>query len=215
MEVLWPDDEPDVARRKLQIAVHTLRRSLNSEYSCDTRGGYIVFKDRVYQLNPAVSFTSDVDDFLSCYRAGQQVAQREEAVTYYERACHLYAGPFLLEDLYADWSFRRREQLSQIHLEMCSVLAEHYLKVGRYDHAAQWANAVLDENRCDEAAHRQLIQIYAAQGRRSEALHQYQRCERVLREELGVSPMTETVQVFQSILSYKRPPFDKAKIKRK
>lgn len=206
MEVLWPDNEPDVARRKLQIAVHALRRSLNSGYSCEPGGGYILFKDRGYQLNPAVSFRSDVDDFLALYKAGQQVAHREEAATYFERACRLYTGPFLAEDLYADWPINRREQVSQIYLAMCSTLADHYLQVGRFEDSSKWASTILNEDRCDEAAHRLLIQIFTAQGRRSEALRQYQRCERVLLEELGVSPMPETMRLFQSILNYEHPP---------
>ncbi len=213
MEVLWPDDEPDVARRKLQIAVYALRRSLNSHYSCGPGGGYILFKDRVYQLNPAVSFRSDVDDFLALYKAGQQAAHREEAATYFERACRLHTGPFLAEDLYADWPINRREQLSQVYLAMCSTLADHYLQVGRFEDAAKWASTILNENRCDEAAHRLLIRIYTVQGRRSEALRQYQRCERVLLEDLGVRPMPETVHVFQSILNYEHTQPDEAKIK--
>lgn len=213
MEVLWPDDEPDVARRKLQIAVYALRRSLNSHYSCGPGGGYILFKDRVYQLNPAVSLRSDVDDFLALYKAGRQAAHREEAATYFERACRLHTGPFLAEDLYADWSINRREQLSQVYLAMCSTLADHYLQVGRFEDAAKWASTILNENRCDEAAHRLLIRIYTAQGRRSEALRQYQRCERVLLEDLGVRPMPETVHVFQSILNYEHTQPDEAKIK--
>ena len=199
MEVLWPNDEPDVARRKLQIAVCALRRSLNGDYPCERGGGYILFKDRVYQLNPAVSIRSDVDDFLALYKAGQQAVPREEATAYFERACRLYTGPFLAEDLYADWPSNRREQLSQIYTAMCSTLADHYLRIGRFEDASNWASIILNENHCDEAAHRLLIRIYTAQGRRSEALRQYQRCERVLLEELGVRPMPETVHIFQSI----------------
>jgi len=84
---------------------------------------------------------------------------------------------------------------------MCRALTEHYLKTSCYEEAAKWATAMLKENRCDEAAHRQLIQIYAAQGRRSEALQQYQRCERVLREELSVQPLPETQTLFQALLA--------------
>ena len=77
----------------------------------------------------------------------------------------------------------------------------YYLDNTNYEDAAKWAKATLKENRCDEAAHRQLIQIYAAQGRRSAALQQYQRCERVLREELEVQPLPETVRLLQALLA--------------
>jgi DNA-binding SARP family transcriptional activator len=83
---------------------------------------------------------------------------------------------------------------------MCNTLAAHYLAEEHYDEAARWARCVLEENRCDETAYRQLMRAYAGQGRRSEALRQYQRCEHVLGEELGVQPMPETTAVFQAIL---------------
>ena len=83
---------------------------------------------------------------------------------------------------------------------MCRTLTDHYLKVKSYEDAEKWATAVLKENHCDEAAHRQLMQIYAAQGRRSEALQQFQRCERILREELAVQPLPETAHLYQMML---------------
>ncbi|GAC1648330.1 MAG: hypothetical protein NVS4B12_16620 [Ktedonobacteraceae bacterium] len=198
--VLWPETESEVARRRLQVAISELRCSLNSGYSVDPGGGYILFKDWVYQLNPAISFHSDVERFLELYQAGRQT-QDEDAITLYEQACQLYTGDFLVEDIYADWSFTQREQLSQIYQKMCNTLAEYYLNTGNYEHVVKWASIVLKENGCDEAAHRQLINAYAAQGRRSEALRQFQRCVQTLKIELGVAPMPETVRLCQSILA--------------
>src|SRR6266446_4652647 len=144
MDALWPEDSPQVARRKLQIAVSALRRSLNSDYS-------------------------------------------------------------LIEDMYADWSFAKREQLSQTYLTMCRALLVYCLDAGYYEDAAKWAGEILKEDRCDEDAHRQLIRIYAAQGRRSEALRQYQRCKRILADELGVMPMPETVNIIEALLVSEHP----------
>ena len=95
---------------------------------------------------------------------------------------------------------------------MCKTLTDHYLKVKSYEDAERWATTLLKENRCDEAAHRQLIQVYAAQGRRSEALQQYQRCERILREELAVQPLPETVHVVQMMLKSDPSSANAAKI---
>jgi DNA-binding SARP family transcriptional activator len=199
MAMLWPEDEQGVAQPKLHIAISALRRSLNEGHISTPGCGYIVCKNRIYYLNPEAAIRTDVDEFLQCYRAERQTDEGRAAL--YERACRLYTGPFLSEDMYADWSFLQREQLSRTYLAMCGALTEHYLKTSCYEEAAKWATAMLKENRCDEAAHRQLIQIYAAQGRRSEALQQYQRCERVLREELGMQPLPETQTLFQALLA--------------
>ena len=92
-----------------------------------------------------------------------------------------------------------------MYLTMCKVLADYYMQHKQYEEAAKWTTAMLKENRCHEAAHRQLMQIYAVQGRRSEALQQYQRCKLMLREELGVQPLPETVLLFQALLANERP----------
>lgn len=197
--LLWPEDEAEVASGKLHLAISALRRSLSDDPVCKANRGYIVRKQNTYALNPSATIQVDVDEFLRCYRVGQQ--RSEERVNHYERACQLYTGPFLTEDIYADWSFIPREQLARAYLAMRNDLTDHYLTTRRYEDAIQSAHAVLKENRCDEMAHRHLIQVYIAQGRRSEALQQYQRCEHVLREELGVKPLPETTLTIQALLA--------------
>lgn len=199
MATLWPEDDSEVAHHKLQVAVSALRRSLNSGFDCDPGGGYILCKNRVYQLNPLISLRTDVDEFLAFYQLGQQSGS-DRAALQFEKACQLYTGPFLTEDLYADWSFMRREQLSHIYLSMCGTLAEYYLESGLYENTLKWATAILKENQSDEAAHRQLIRAYFALGRRSDALRQFHRCQYILSEELGVQPMPETIELFNTIL---------------
>lgn len=198
MAVAWPEDPPDAARHKLQIAISALRRSLNGDRACHPNCSYILYKPHFYQFNPAVPIRSDVDDFMALYQIGRQVGG-DEAIAQYEQACQLYVGPYLVQDLYADWSSIQREQLRQIYLAMCTTLAEHYLAVSRYEDAAHWATMILKENRCDEGAHQLLIRTYAAEGRRNEAVRQYHRCEEVLLEELGMQPMPETVKLFQTL----------------
>lgn len=210
MALLWPDDESEVAQPKLHSAISRLRNSLNQGYKCDPGGGYILCKNRVYSINPAVVIRTDVDEFLRYFEAGQQTS--EDRVALFEKACSLYKGTFLPEDLYADWSLLQREHLNRVYLSMCRALSDYYLKTKCYVDAAKWATAILQINRCDEEAHRQLIQIYAAQGRRLEALQQYQRCEFLLREELGVLPLPETIRLAQMLLTSATPSTDAMKI---
>src|SRR5258706_4638099 len=207
MALLWPEEEPEVAQHKLRVAISALRCSLNKDVVSEAGGGYILYKGQVYQLNASVALQSDVDEFLAFYQAGQRAGHRAEAVAHYEKACCLYTGPFLAEDLYSDWSFMQREELSKSYVAMCGELAEFNLGNGCYKDAAQWALAILKVDRCDEEAHRQLIRAYVAQGHRSEALRQYQQCQKVLREELGVQPMPETQKLLQMLLNYSDKPW--------
>lgn len=198
MTTFWPEDEPEVAQSKMHIAISVLRRTLNRGCLCKPGAGYILCRNRVYSFDPQVVIHSDVDEFVRQFQIGQQ--REQERITAFECACKLYTGPFLVEDLYADWSFLRREQLSQMYLSMCNVLTEHRLQVGQYEDATKWANAMLKENRCSEIAYQHLISIYALQGRRSEALQQYHRCEHVLKDEMGAQPLPETKHIIQMML---------------
>jgi DNA-binding SARP family transcriptional activator len=200
MTDLWPEEDAEVARHKLQVAVSALRCSLNREYVQTSGGGYILCKDHVYQLNPAVEIHTDIAEFLALYQEGCRARSLVEAALCYERACRLCSGPFLTEDLYAEWSFLLREELTKAHLTMCSKLAEYNLERGNYEAAIAWAQAILKIDRCDEDAYQLLMRAYAASGRRSEALRRYQQCQQALAEELGVSPMPETQQLLQTIL---------------
>jgi len=113
----------------------------------------------------------------------------------------------LLEDLYVDWSFFSAGAVDQTYLSMCRALADHYFTQKCYEDAARWTTAVLKEDRCDETAHRQLIQIYAAQGRRSEALQQYQHCDvycamnlgysHCLKQRTSFNPFSQETLIFQ------------------
>jgi LuxR family maltose regulon positive regulatory protein len=49
------------------------------------------------------------------------------------------------------------------------------------------------------------MRTYAAEGRRGEALRQYQHCEQVLQSELGVAPMAETTDLFYTLLRGEPP----------
>ena len=214
MGILWPEDEQEVARHKVHVAISALRGSLNNGYECVPGDGYVLYKNRIYQIDPAISLKIDVDEFLALYQAGLCTSGQEMA-TLYEKACHMYMGPFLVEDMYADWSFIRREQLSQTYLTMCRALADYFLRIERYEDTVKWANTILSEDQFDEAAYRQLMLALAAQGHLNEALRQYQRCEQVLLNKLGVSPMPETLKVFQDIVMRKQMFSDSKEIEQK
>src|SRR5205085_10555008 len=130
------------------------------DYSCKPASGYILCHNGIYQLNPAISLHTDRDEFLDYYHRGMQ--RKERMPSLFEHACHLYTGPFLSEDLYAQWSFLQREQLARTYLQMCSALAEHHLHNHNHREALTWATAIVEENPCDEGAHQILMRAYAA-----------------------------------------------------
>ena len=198
MGLFWPEDPEEVASHKLHIAVSTLRQSLQTPEQPHQK--YVLYKQRTYYLDPKVTWRSDTEEFLAFYNMGRKIGGRA-AIPCYEKACKLYTRPFLLEDLFSDWSFLHRKHLSQVFEEMCHILSSFYLEDQNYEAASYWALKILAANNCDEAAYRLLMSIYAREGKRHEALQLYFRCQRILQEELNVSLMPETEILYQSILN--------------
>ena len=68
--------------------------------------------------------------------------------------------------------------------------------------AIEYAQSWLELDRTNEIAHRHLIDLYIRTGKRGAALNQYRECVDILKEELGVQPEIETVQLYEA---FKRP----------
>jgi DNA-binding SARP family transcriptional activator len=199
MEALWPGQAPETARHKLHCASSALRRALNSGCAGPKEAGYLLYEDGGYAFNPTVAIRIDCDEFQEHFHAGRRT-EGAAAIAAFEAACRLYTGPFLPDDLYADWSALRREQLTRMLLTMCAAIAAHYLQAGSPARAVEWSLRILAEDRCDEAAYRLLMRAHALCGNRAEALRQYERCKLTLAEQLGVPPLRPTTDLYEAIL---------------
>jgi DNA-binding SARP family transcriptional activator len=93
-----------------------------------------------------------------------------------------------LPDWYDDWLQDEREELRQTRLHTLENLAMRLSASGRHADAIQAALAAIRLEPLRETAHRTLIAIHLAEGNWSEACRQFQRCRRLLSEELGVEP---------------------------
>jgi DNA-binding SARP family transcriptional activator len=94
----------------------------------------------------------------------------------------------LLPDWCDDWLQDEREGLRQTRLHALEGLARRLSESDRHADAIQAALAAIRLEPLRESAHRTLIEMHLAEGNRSEAWRQYQRCRRLLREELGIEP---------------------------
>jgi DNA-binding SARP family transcriptional activator/uncharacterized protein YjbI with pentapeptide repeats len=199
MDVFWPDAEPKSARRNLYQAIYQLRQSLQAG---EPDLQYIVYEDGRYALNPDVHVWVDSEAFMQHYQAAQQLAregQVDEAVGEYEAAESLYEGEFLGEDRYEEWSLVLRENLRHAHLDILDRLSEYYYEHAQYATCVTFCQAILAEDKCREDTHRRLMRCYMGQGQRHLALRQYHLCTEALKEELDVSPMPATVDLYLQI----------------
>ncbi|MCI0388270.1 MAG: winged helix-turn-helix domain-containing protein [Acidobacteria bacterium] len=199
MDVLWPDADPDSARRNLHQAIYSLRQTLRRSLP-DYQA--IQFENDCYRLNPELSLWFDFEEFKVHAQAGcryESSGQWVEAATEYCLADELYRGDFLEEDLYEDWASLQREQLRHTYFDLADRLSEYYLRQGNYSATVAICQKILARDSCHEKAHCRLMRCYQTQGQRGLAVRQYQICVQMLKRELDVSPSDEVQALFEKI----------------
>lgn len=102
-----------------------------------------------------------------------------------------------------DWVFMERERFNQLRLHALEALCRRLTAAGRYGEAVDVGLAAVVAEPLRESAHRVLISVYLAEGNYGEAKRQYQRCRRVLAEELGVQPSST---LYEMICQQRRVP---------
>jgi DNA-binding SARP family transcriptional activator len=95
----------------------------------------------------------------------------------------------LLPDWYdEEWVLTEREQHRQLRLYALEALCERLTAAGRFGEAVDAGLAAVRAEPLRESGHQALIKAHLAAGNRWEAVRQYERCRRLLHEELGLKP---------------------------
>jgi DNA-binding SARP family transcriptional activator/tetratricopeptide (TPR) repeat protein len=206
--LLWPDYDTEHARGALRRTLSTLNKAVGP--------GWLA-ADRTTFGFARTSFWLDVARFEELLAGCRDHGHPPEAacpacLEPLAEAARLHRGDFLagfsLRDStsFDDWQYFQAERLRRELAGTLERLAGAEIGQRRWDAAVDAARRWLVLDPLHEPAHRQLMRIYAWSGRRGAALRQYQACQRVLEEELGVEPLEETVAVHEAIQANRLPP---------
>jgi DNA-binding SARP family transcriptional activator len=207
--LLWPGDEPDRARGSLRRTLSTLRSGLADRW---------IRADREW-----VSFEADDNVFVDLDHVSRRLHEIEQhghparevctrCVPILNDAASLHRGDFLagfsLRDSpdWDDWQSAQAEMHRRSVGGILERLAIGQAAAGMYRQAIDAAERWLSLDPLDEAAHRQLMLLNAWAGDRASALDQYLKAVRILDEELGVPPLSETTELNDAILEDDIPP---------
>jgi DNA-binding SARP family transcriptional activator len=199
--LLWPDSEPELARRSLHQAIYCLRQTLR-RYAGDA--SVIQFANDTYQLAPEIAIWVDADVFagqIAAARAHWSAGDGERAVRAYATAADLYQGDFLANEGGEEWVDERRGAFQVMYTEALHRLAQHYYERDDHSAAVAFSQRALAHDGCDEDAHRLLMLCYAAQGLRHLAVRQYQICVAALRTQLGLEPSDEMKDLYRRLVA--------------
>jgi DNA-binding SARP family transcriptional activator len=201
IECFWPHMDSVVGAHNLQVAVHTLRRSLQG---CGPDGSNetVLFCDDHYLLNPALSIMQDVDAFRDAYEQGQcatKAGKPIEAIQAFERARTYYRGDYLT-DPYEDWASSFRLALQDMQLTLLNQLGTFYGQSEKWELAASCYRQILAVDCYREDVSRQLMRCYAACGRTADVKQTYMACQEWLRRDLRLAPASQTRRLYQDLI---------------
>jgi predicted ATPase/DNA-binding SARP family transcriptional activator len=181
--LFWGDASDEQARHSLRTALATLRKRL---------GDRMFISDReTVQINPDISIWVDALEFQKSADSASQ-----EEIANLQEAIDLYRGD-LLANFYDDWVLQEREHYRVLYLDLLLRMTQRMRSRSEYGRAIEYAERALESDPANERAHQHLIFCRLASGDRSTALRQYEKCRRVLQEELAVEPSPETTALYQ------------------
>lgn len=213
--LLWPEYGQSQARANLRNALSALHQALGE--------GMLVTERETVRLASGQELWVDLRQFQSllegCPTHARSAAMDcPDCLSMLEQAAALYRNDFLfgfsLPDSreFDEWQFFQTERLRDELASLLQRLAKGCEADGRLDRAIGHARRWLALDPLEEAAQREVMQLYAASGQQAAALRQYRECIRVLQEELGAEPEQETTELGRAIERKKlRPKRERAK----
>lgn len=191
-------NEPQsLARKHLRSDLYRIRQTI--EDSPDAYRSYLVAKEDQIGFNNAADYWLDVEEFERNAGALARVAVTADTRSSVEAALELYHGD-LLEGVYDDWTLQEQERLRLMFLRGLERLMLYHEEACDWQAALICGERLLRYDPLREHVHRSVMRCHYRLGNRSAAVHQFRECERLLRHELTVAPMKETLALHRSIL---------------
>ncbi len=191
VDLLWPDLAEENATRDFKVALNALNHALEPQRPRQAEPYFIMRQGNAYGINPQAHLVTDADAFAVL--AASDEADKLAA------ALDIYTDDYLPECCYSDWASIARENYRQKYLAACERLGRLHMQVQRWEEALEVCQAALRRDKCWEPAYALMMQVHARQGNFALAQADYQRCETVLGEELGLEPSAETQRLRQLI----------------
>lgn len=205
-EVLWPSQLPRSWEAAVRGVVSKVRHFL--EDSGLPAGETLTCAFGCYQLRLPPDTVVDLDLTASALEAAELALNDGDIDVACTQAlvAHSLASQTFLPGEDGEWIDRRRTERRTHLLRALEILADVWSQRGEVAHGVLVAEEAVALEPFRETAHRRLMQAHAAAGNRAEALRAYERCRRLLAEELGVDPSPETEATYLELLGQEPTP---------
>lgn len=200
-QMLWDDLPQDRTLANLRMALSSLQQQMPDSVLV-TRYSLAINPDSPYWLDTVELDTVLTEANQHWKESGsfpQTVAER------LDKALKLYQGAFL-EGFYVrnargfeGWKLLEQERIRFRVQEALYRLGSNALKHAHYEDGIAYVTQLMHYDSLWEEAHRLMMMLLAYSGNRSAALAQYETCQRLLKENLGVDPSDETFDLYCQI----------------
>jgi LuxR family transcriptional regulator, maltose regulon positive regulatory protein len=200
IETFWGETDLNVIEKNFHPTISHIRKALNSRQTL--KQNFLNYRDGAYQLSGEVSYSIDTEEYEHRIAEAEK-AKREgdqEAVEHnVEAAYALYRGEFMT-GVFDDWVEERRNYYREQHGRIAKSLLKTAFKKKDWARSLKFAGEILQADPYREDIHFFIMRIYAAQGKRNAAKHQFETLQKLLKDELGVEPAAETKRFYQDLL---------------
>ncbi|MFN2302755.1 MAG: AfsR/SARP family transcriptional regulator, partial [Anaerolineales bacterium] len=197
--LLWSDSSQKHAFSSLRVVLSKLRKVLND---------YLVIGRETVQINPQSNVYVDIRDLE------EKISKVE-----IERAVRLYQGDFLagfhvVDSLpFEDWQRGQNTHLSVLMHDVWQAAIIQAMDTKDYDFGLKTVQQRLEIDPLDEKAIQYGMQLHALMGDRAAAIGQYEGFESLLKSELALSPLPETIALYKCIFHGETPDLPSARNK--
>ncbi len=191
IERLWPDLPLDAAIRDFKVALNSINKALEPDRPKGSNPFFIIRKDNLYTINPQAKIWWDVNSL-------KYLSEKDDNGSL-EEARSLYNGEFLADNLYDDWTFRKREEVKQIIIVVLEKLSGLAIQDEDYDQAIRFCEELLNIEPTWESAYRNLMLAFAGKDNQAQISVIYNRMKSLLSEELNVNPSDTTEKLFSDL----------------
>lgn len=197
MDHLWEDWND----RDFKVALHGINKVLEPNRPSRTEAIYITRQGVSYQID-LEKLWIDVEALEKYIILGNQAFEVDNSIAKkaYLNAINLYKGSYLPNRIYEDWTSEERERTQLLILGAYITLAEILLEEKPIESIRLAQNALAIDAAWEEA-YRIQMKAYIIKGNRPQAIKTYMKCEVILEEEYGISPLPETKKLLQEIES--------------
>ncbi len=194
VELIWPEEDPELSRPRLRQALATLRQKLRS--SEGDANAYIQADRVTVQLN-SKNVSTDVMGFEQHIHDAKKTDTPNRRIEL-RRAVDLYAG-HLLQGFYEDWILAERDRLKEEFTRALLSLEQLHEDIGDIPDAIFYARRGKDVDPNREDFYRALMRLFKKEGRIGDGIRTYEELERMLRKDLDVSPSEESRKLYDKL----------------